>query len=211
LTFFYTETDVAFMTYLFLDSSSEQLILGLGKEGTLCQEKKIFHEQRLTERFIFEIEDFLKEAGENLETLAFVGCGIGPGSYTGTRIGLICAKTLAYSRKLPLLSFYSFLARIPSEEKSFLYVYPLKKGFCLFHEESMEGIMIDSLEEVESFIKQRRLIVHPKCKEQLCLFYPNSPFEEGEICLNYLSFLLFEDFLKGTISGFTKNIAPIYL
>lgn len=53
------------------------------------------------------IGDVLQEAGLDLRDLDLIGVGLGPGSFTGLRIGLTAAKTLAYARRKPLVGLDS--------------------------------------------------------------------------------------------------------
>lgn len=48
------------------------------------------------------IEETLKEAGAEPRSLAGVGCGAGPGSFTGVRVGLATAKGICLPANLPL-------------------------------------------------------------------------------------------------------------
>ena len=50
------------------------------------------------------ITDILKNAGLAITDLDAVAISIGPGSYTGLRIGLATAKGLCYALKIPLIS-----------------------------------------------------------------------------------------------------------
>lgn len=54
------------------------------------------------------LRDLLREAGLRPGDLARVGVGLGPGSFTGLRIGLTAVKTLAYALELPLVGLDSF-------------------------------------------------------------------------------------------------------
>lgn len=56
------------------------------------------------------IEELLKEAGFPLEKLSGVVVGLGPGSFTGLRIGLATAKALAYAFEIPLVGASSLEA-----------------------------------------------------------------------------------------------------
>ena len=54
------------------------------------------------------VEDLLKQAG--LRRPDYVAVGIGPGSYTGLRIGVTVARTLAWTWEVPLLGIGSMTA-----------------------------------------------------------------------------------------------------
>ena len=49
------------------------------------------------------IEAVLKDAGKSMKDLDAVAVGIGPGSYTGLRIGLSAAKGLCFALDIPLI------------------------------------------------------------------------------------------------------------
>lgn len=53
------------------------------------------------------IEAALKEAGVAIQSLAGVGVSMGPGSYTGLRIGVSSAKGICYANDIPLMAVNS--------------------------------------------------------------------------------------------------------
>lgn len=61
--------------------------------------------ERLThaERLNVFIDEVLREAAVDITALAGVAVGVGPGSYTGLRIGLSAAKGLCYALGIPLM------------------------------------------------------------------------------------------------------------
>lgn len=50
-----------------------------------------------------QIESLLGAANLELSQLAGIACAVGPGSFTGIRIGIATAATLAYAAKLPVV------------------------------------------------------------------------------------------------------------
>jgi tRNA threonylcarbamoyladenosine biosynthesis protein TsaB len=56
-----------------------------------------------------QLEDCLKESGLQLKDLGAIIVGVGPGSFTGIRIGLNLAKSLAYAFDLPVYEFSSLI------------------------------------------------------------------------------------------------------
>jgi tRNA threonylcarbamoyladenosine biosynthesis protein TsaB len=98
---------------LALDSSSPLLSCALWEEGRTVAES--LHEEKAG--------DVLPEALlalAPLETVDALAAGIGPGSFTGLRVGLAAVKALAYARKLPVVGVSSLhalalSARRPSE------------------------------------------------------------------------------------------------
>jgi tRNA threonylcarbamoyladenosine biosynthesis protein TsaB len=53
------------------------------------------------------IRDLLRQAGVALADLDGLAVGLGPGSYTGLRVGLMAAKALAYAARKPLVGLDS--------------------------------------------------------------------------------------------------------
>jgi tRNA threonylcarbamoyl adenosine modification protein YeaZ len=62
----------------------------------------------LSRDIILAINEALEEAGWSLDDLDAIAAGLGPGSWTGLRVGLSTAKTIAQARNLPLLGISTF-------------------------------------------------------------------------------------------------------
>jgi tRNA threonylcarbamoyl adenosine modification protein YeaZ len=60
-------------------------------------------EHRHGSQLLEQIEEVLASVGADLEAVAALAVGSGPGSFTGLRVGLATAKTLAHVRGLPLV------------------------------------------------------------------------------------------------------------
>ena len=90
------------MYQLLLDSSNKFLSVGLAKDGKVVD--KIFYEawQRQSEMMVTEIDNILKRNNIDKSELDAVVVGMGPGSYTGVRIGVTIAKTISYALKIKL-------------------------------------------------------------------------------------------------------------
>jgi tRNA threonylcarbamoyl adenosine modification protein YeaZ len=88
------------MTALILDTSGQEALLFTSKEGVITLSKRIAEPRSLSKRLLPSIEDLW-------QPWDYIAVGIGPGSFTGTRVGGIIAKTLTYALKIPLLTFSS--------------------------------------------------------------------------------------------------------
>ena len=90
------------MYQLLLDSSNIFLSVGLAKDGKVVD--KISYEawQRQSEMMVTEVDNILKRNNVDKSELDGVVVGIGPGSYTGVRIGVTIAKTIAYALHIKL-------------------------------------------------------------------------------------------------------------
>jgi tRNA threonylcarbamoyladenosine biosynthesis protein TsaB len=53
------------------------------------------------------IQNLLNGNGIDIRDISAIGAGIGPGSYTGIRIGLATAKGLCYALKIPLITYHA--------------------------------------------------------------------------------------------------------
>lgn len=81
----------------------------VGPEG-LRAERTAFGERLHSVRLFPFIEELLRDAGTRLEDLSGIAVSQGPGSFTGLRLGVISAKTLAQVRALPVIGIPTLLA-----------------------------------------------------------------------------------------------------
>ena len=90
------------MTILAIDTSGRILSVALLTEkGTILSKEKQM-ERGQGEALIPLIQELLDEAQEKVENLNAIAVAIGPGSFTGVRIGLACAKAFGLALDIPV-------------------------------------------------------------------------------------------------------------
>lgn len=111
------------MLNLILDTSTDQSLIALVKNDQIISFKAFLHKQNLSQNLLPSIKEILEENNSSLKDLAKISAGIGPGSYTGTRISVAVAQSLSLSLSIPLHPFCSLLAFLPPK---------LPQGFFTF-------------------------------------------------------------------------------
>ncbi len=94
------------MTLLVMDTSGDSGVLALAdlNDGGAVRAAKVFEGRRtLSRRLLAEVNGLLAGEGMTLDDVTAFGVGIGPGSFTGVRVGVTTAKTLAQVTGRPLV------------------------------------------------------------------------------------------------------------
>lgn len=113
------------MTILSIDTSNYPLGVALIEEDKVIGEYITYIKKNHSVRAMPAIEQLLKDCGIETKDLTKVVVANGPGSYTGVRIGVTLAKTLAWSLGIPLIPVSS-LATLASSGRYFTgYIVPL--------------------------------------------------------------------------------------
>jgi tRNA threonylcarbamoyl adenosine modification protein YeaZ len=102
------------MYYLLIDTSSSKGLVALLKNSTLLA-SALLPSLELSSSLMPTIQSLLHSKQLTPQSLEFIAVGNGPGSFTGTRIGVVVAKALSYGLSLPMISFSSLLAFWPKE------------------------------------------------------------------------------------------------
>ena len=98
------------MSILAIDTASSVSSVAVASEGKLRAEVTIEAGRTHSETLLSHIEGALSFAGVERSALTGVAVSIGPGSFTGLRIGLATAKAIAYGLGIPLVGVSTLAA-----------------------------------------------------------------------------------------------------
>lgn len=89
---------------LAIETATRLCSVAVGRDGTMLCERELESDKHIhAEKVNVFIDEVISEAGLTLSDLDAVAVGIGPGSYTGLRIGLSAAKGLCFGLEVPII------------------------------------------------------------------------------------------------------------
>lgn len=98
------------MLILSIDTSSNLLSIALLKEGAVLAHQEAYMERGQGEALIPAIADLFLKAKSDISSLNAVAVGVGPGSFTGVRVGLSAARGIGMALDIPVYGVTSFEA-----------------------------------------------------------------------------------------------------
>ena len=116
------------MPCLILDTSTDLSIVALANENGITSHEVFKHANLLSKNLLPAAQALLQKNGLAPSDLTSIAVGIGPGSYTGTRLGVAVAKSLAFALNVPIKAFCSPLAFIPDNQGTFAFIIPARSG-----------------------------------------------------------------------------------
>lgn len=99
------------MYSLLLDSANRDLNVGLAKDNQIIDRISYQAWQRQSELMAVEVDAILKRNNISAKDIGEVVVTIGPGSYTGIRIALTIAKTLAFALNIKIYAVSSLISQ----------------------------------------------------------------------------------------------------
>jgi len=140
------------MKRLLFDVSTSVMYVGYTRNDELkdfsIRLAKRDHAKYLVDR----IDQLLKRNRITLDDIDEIIVGIGPGSYTGIRIGVMVAKMLAYTKNIPLKSVSSLLFMTSGYKQKIAVMIDAKRGnvFSAVYEKGT-AILKDELRSLKEF------------------------------------------------------------
>lgn len=152
------------MKTLFISTYNENIIIGLLENSKLLKEKRKESEKSHSIYLIPMIEEILKEENISLNDINEIIVINGPGSFTGIRLGITVAKTLAFTLNIPIKTITSIEAISASnEQKDKIITIKDNKGYYF-------GIFNDNkLFQEMSYLKETDFIEFIKNRDEIII------------------------------------------
>lgn len=112
------------MKILYLDTSSSFLYTAILDDNEIIAEIKEKLDNNLSAYTLPRIEEMFLVKNISIDDIGKIICVNGPGSFTGIRIGLTIAKTLAWAKNIPIIPISSLEAMALSSDGNYNYVVP---------------------------------------------------------------------------------------
>ncbi len=145
------------MISLFLDTSSKKLVVILVKDNKIIGFKELESINDHASHLIPFIDELLKENNITTKDINKIFVVNGPGSFTGTRIGVTVGKVLAYSNDIPVIPVSSLKQYIFSLENYNYYVSIIKdknnRMYYGIYDKDYNDIVIDKYQTKDVFMK----------------------------------------------------------
>lgn len=161
------------MIGLVLEVSTERGIIAV-----FDQKRAIFQEQlpfgfQCSHALLPELENKLKNNAFKLSDLSYIAVGVGPGSYTGIRVGASIAKSLAFVLNIPLIGVCTLDTFIPDEDGLFAAIIDAKIGGAYLQSGRLKNGQIDqisapkacSLKEAGELLKEVPTLITPHAEQ----------------------------------------------
>ena len=179
---------------LCLETATTVCSVALASDGKLLAIKEDNAKYSHAETITLYIEEVMKQAGKSLQELDAIAVSMGPGSYTGLRIGVSTAKGLCYALDKPLIATPTLksmaLSQLPTPDSRLpTLLCPMidarrMEVFCAIYNEALNEVRKTTAEIItensfSDLLKDHRLIFFgdgaAKCKALLA-GHPNVVF-----------------------------------
>lgn len=178
------------MLQLIIDTATEVAFIGLSNDGELIELHRLPTGLQNSKNLFPSLLDLLDRHRFSPKDLNLIGCGVGPGSYTGIRVGAAIAQSMAYALRIPLVGICSLMSFIPKSRGKFAAaldaryggVYLLKGDFDGEEVKFEEEPKLAALDQISEVLKDVEIIVTPHLKdlqEKISPYAPSIKWEEG--------------------------------
>nr|WP_263312721.1 tRNA (adenosine(37)-N6)-threonylcarbamoyltransferase complex dimerization subunit type 1 TsaB [Mammaliicoccus sp. Marseille-Q6498] len=154
------------MTTLLIDTSNQPLAVSLIKDGVVLLNHQSYLKKNHSLQLMPVIEHLMKEADLLPKDLTEIVVANGPGSYTGLRIGITTAKTLAYTLNIPIYEVSSLKALAKTCDQTETLIVPIFDarrehvfaGVYQYNEETLVSVLEDtyiSINDLNEFLQNQ--------------------------------------------------------
>jgi tRNA threonylcarbamoyladenosine biosynthesis protein TsaB len=97
--------NTTYPTILAIDSTTGPCSVSVWKDGGIAAYREERAASLQSKRLVVMVEEALEQSNVVYSGLSAIACTVGPGSFTGIRIGLASARGIGFAAKIPVLGF----------------------------------------------------------------------------------------------------------
>ena len=116
------------MTRLILDTSSDYLVIVISQDNTVIASQILYAGKKMSELLLFQLDNMLESSSININDIDEFYAGVGPGSFTGVRIGVALVLGLSSALNKKAYGISSLDVEAIVSEKDLLKTASLLKG-----------------------------------------------------------------------------------
>lgn len=193
-----------------IDTATERGVVAVIDDIRILQEIQLPFGYESSRALVPSLKEIFKNLNISPAQLNYVIAGIGPGSYTGIRMGAVVAKTIAYTFQKPLIGVTTLSGFIPDQDVRFCSIidakisgaYILKGikqhgGVCWVSQPQVTPLseLAEKLNDVEVLVTPNAKVLQPKVQE----LFPKATWKWQEKGLSsfHLSLLARKQYLEG--------------
>lgn len=211
------------MKILSIDTSSKICSVAILEDNKVIDEINIDNGMTHSENMMPTIKEILEKNNLKLSEIELISCCVGPGSFTGIRIGVSSVKAMAEVHNIPVASVTSLetLARIDESEKIKASLIDARNNqvYCgIFDKQynQVQEFLADDISNIVEVLKKYENII---CigdgavlhKELIKMQIKNAEFaQENNQSAAFGGMIGYKKFLAGDLKN-ADTIAPIYL
>ena len=149
------------MKYLLIDTATSYLIVSIVIDDKLVYLYNEEEGHRMSERVMPVIAEAFDKAGIKPNNLDMILATTGPGSFTGIRVGLTVAKTMAWSLKIPVVPISTLEVMVSGyDDKKNIGLINARRGFVYagIYDDKLNVISEDRYDSLDNISMDGNLV-----------------------------------------------------
>lgn len=150
------------MKILVADTSSSVCSVGIFENNILIKKNELDNGKTHSENFMPLVEKTLNDARLTLDDIEYIAVVVGPGSFTGIRIGVASCKAMAEIKKINVVPVYSLDSLAANEIQNGIVICSMidarnNQVYCGIYDSAinkLEEYMADDIEKVLTFLNK---------------------------------------------------------
>lgn len=166
--------------FLVLDTSTASQNVAVMQDNTVLVAENSYADRNHSVGLVNGIQKLLEQSNTARNEIAGIAVGVGPGSYTGIRIAVTTAKTLAWTLNIPVVGFsslaalawsgyreYTNQAQQPLSKADSYWIIPLMDGRRAQVYTSLFYFEVDGAEVLPQRLEEDRILLMDHWMEQI--------------------------------------------